>query len=136
MKTPGEVLVDIVHCVDYDALYSVAFVNRQYHNVAVRNAEKMAKRRNYELTFTESTVDLAVDGSEMLSVLSESQPAIELVLPTGSYLQLPERNFLTPATYDSHKKGTLFIFRRAKVAICVSGNGYTMISNDPKCFPA
>lgn len=65
MNAPGEVLVDVVHCVDYGTLYALTFVSTQFHKVAVRNAEKMAKRRNFELTFTETALQLVVDGSNM-----------------------------------------------------------------------
>ncbi|KAH7719162.1 hypothetical protein AAVH_13412 [Aphelenchoides avenae] len=95
INAPGEVLVDIAHCVDYGTLYSITIVNSQFHNVAARNAEKLAKRRNFELTFTETTVDLAVDGSEMLSALKEVANVVGLHAVTkvsmdhGDWLRLP-----------------------------------------------
>ncbi|KAH7704599.1 hypothetical protein AAVH_28204 [Aphelenchoides avenae] len=79
MNAPGEMLVDIAHCVDYASLYSLTFVNAQFHNVAIRNAEKMAKRQNFELTFTETAFRLAVDGStQMPSIVLDEVDAPSL----------------------------------------------------------
>ncbi|KAH7689542.1 hypothetical protein AAVH_40459, partial [Aphelenchoides avenae] len=47
----------------------------------------MAKRQNYELTFTETAVDLAVDGSEMLSVVLD-EAYVEAVYEVASVVGL------------------------------------------------
>ncbi|KAH7719163.1 hypothetical protein AAVH_13413 [Aphelenchoides avenae] len=80
MNVPGEVMVDVVHCVDYGTLYALTFVNSQFHNVSVRNAEKLAKRRNFELTISDATLHLVVDGSIQLPSIVLDERTISSVL--------------------------------------------------------
>lgn len=72
----------------------------------------------------------------MLQVLSEAQCEAELVLPTGSHLQLSERNFTPVALKVDAKKFTLFASRNANVAVCVMDNGCSQITNNPRYFRA
>ncbi|KAH7696084.1 hypothetical protein AAVH_36848, partial [Aphelenchoides avenae] len=80
IHAPGEVLVDVVHCVDYGTLYSLTFVNSQFHNVAVRNAGKLARRRDFALRFTETALHLVVDDSIQLpSIVLDGSAASSLL---------------------------------------------------------
>ncbi|KAH7719156.1 hypothetical protein AAVH_13406 [Aphelenchoides avenae] len=69
-------------------------------------------------------------------VLSDAQRTVEVVLLTGSPLQLPERNFVAAEPNGNDKITALFTPRNASVEVCVTVDGHSLITNDPQYFTA
>ncbi|KAH7707637.1 hypothetical protein AAVH_25130 [Aphelenchoides avenae] len=57
-RLPAEVLLDIVHSVDFNTLGAVRFASRTFRSIVQTNADVLAKRRRMELVIDDGTLTL------------------------------------------------------------------------------
>ncbi|KAH7703130.1 hypothetical protein AAVH_29707, partial [Aphelenchoides avenae] len=66
---PTEVLLNIVHCVDYNTLVALSFTSHTIHSVVQSNAGILAKRLRMKLCIGDGRVSLSDrDGERCLKV--------------------------------------------------------------------
>ncbi|KAH7697695.1 hypothetical protein AAVH_35221, partial [Aphelenchoides avenae] len=58
---PAEVLLDIVHCVDFNTLVALRFASQTFHRIVQKSADVLAKQLRMELIIDDGSLILAVD---------------------------------------------------------------------------